>query len=305
MALNDRICVEFSGGDVNNHIQCNTNLLDTYPYGMLETYAGTSYTSQLQHDIAGNMFSGGGSSDPLARTRVAEKVATTSSAIKLKKISRITVYMKRTVSPTGNVTFRIRNSADAIVATLGTQAAGTIDPNTPTAYTITSSPISSYALQIGDYVSVEYNAGDDANFVEIMTSKTTDIFDGVTHTYLAKYDDVNWVPNTAIDLVGQMWEGGDTYTPSQEDVLIPDPKYTKDLHVLAGGSPWTWVNHDLLTSTYPVSQLFVNAIMPEFRLYRKVLTLTEITNINTNRLDRATIPLGQVSKFAYSFISET
>jgi hypothetical protein len=36
-----------------------------------------------------------------------------------------------------------------------------------------------------------------------------------------------------------------------------------------------------------------------------VLTLTEITNINTNRLDRATIPLGQVSKFAYSFISET
>lgn len=305
MALNDKICVEFSGGDINNHIQCNTNLLDTYPYGNLETFAGSTYTTQTGHDLAGNMSSGGGASDPLARTRVGEKVVTTNSALKLKKISRITVYMKRTVSPTGNVTFRIRNSSDAIVATLGTLAAGTIDPNTPTAYTITSSPISSYALQVGDHVSVEYNAGDDANFVEIMTSKTTDIFDGTTNTYLSKFDDVNWVPNNAIDLVGQMWEGGDSYTPSQEDVVIPPPKYTKDLHVLAGGPPWTWINHDLTSTDFAPSQLFVNAVMPDFRFYRKVLTSAELENIRINRIDRGAIALGQVSKFAYTFINET
>ena len=304
MALNDRISVEFSGGDINNHIQINTNLLNTYPYGNLETFSGSSYTTRTGHDMAGIMSSGGGATDPLARTRVGEKVATTDSAIKFKKISRIKVYMKRTVSPTGNVTFRIRNSADAIVATIGTKDAATIDPNTPTAYTITSSPISAYALQVGDHVSVEYNAGDDFNFVEIMTSKTTDQFDGVTKTYLSKYDDINWVPNTAIDLIGELWEGGDTYTPSQEDVLIPPPKYTKDLTVLAGGYPWTWINHDLLSSEYAVSQLFVNAIMPDFRFYRKVLTVAELTNINTNRTDRAAIAKGEVSKFAYSFISE-
>jgi hypothetical protein len=251
------------------------------------------------------MSSGGGATDPLARTRVAETVVTTNSTIKLKKISRVTVYLKRTVSPTGNVTIRIRNSADAIMATIGTVAAGTIDPNTPTAYTITSSPISSYALQVGDRVTVEYNLGDDFNYVEVMTSKTTDLFGGVVNTYLEKFDDINWVPNSAIDLVGTMWEGGDSYTPSQEDVLIPDPKYTKDLTILAGGPPWSWVNHELDTVDFAPSQLWISAIVPDFRLYRKVLTTTELNNIATNRLDRGTIPVGQVMKLAYSFITET
>lgn len=305
MGLNDRICLEYSGGDVNNHIQVNTNLLDTYPYGTLETYAGSSYTTQTLHDMAGDMFSGGGATDPLARTRVGEKVATTSSAIKLKTISRVTIYLKRTVSPTGNVYIRIRNAADAIVATIGQITASSIDPNTPTAYQVTSDPISLYALQVGDHVSVEYNAGDDFNYVQVMTTKTTDGFDGTTNTYLSKYDDIAWVPNNAIDLVGQMWEGGETYTPSQEDVVIPDPNYTKDLTVLAGGTPWSWVNHDLLTIDFAPSQRFVNAVMPDFRFYRKILTSTELTNIFTNRLDRATIALGQVSRFAYSYISET
>lgn len=305
MGLNDRICLEYSGGDVNNHIQVNTNLLDTYGYGMLETYAGSSYTSQTLHDMAGDMYSGGAATDPLARTRVGEKVATTSSAIKLKTISRVTVYLKRTVSPTGNVTICIRNAANAIVATIGTISAAGIDPNTPTAYQVTSSPISLYALQVGDHVSVEYNGGDDFNFVQVMTTKTTDAFDGTTNTYLSKYDDISWVPNNAIDLVGQMWQGGETYTPSQEDVVIPDPNYTKDLTVLAGGSPWSWVNHDLFTIDFAPSQLFVNAIMPDFRFYRKILTSTELTNIFTNRLDRATIDLGQVSRFAHSYISES
>lgn len=304
MTLNDRICVEFSGGDVNNHIQCNTNLLDTYPYGVLETFSGSSYTTQTLHDLAGIMYSGGGSTDPLARSRVGEKVVTTSSALKFKKISRITVYLKRHNSPTGNVSLRVRNAADQIVATIGTIDASTIDPNTPTAYQRTSSPISVYALQVGDHVSVEYNAGSDVDYVELMTTKTTDGFDGTVNTYLSKYDDVSWVPNSAIDLVGQLWEGGDSYTPSQEDVVIPDPKYTKDLTVLAGGSPWTWIDHDDLTIHFATAQLHVNAIMPDFRFYRKLLTTTELDNINANRTDRADISLGEVSKFAYSFISE-
>ena len=303
MAVGDRICLEYSGGNVNDHIQVNANFSDTYPYGVLETYSGSSYATQTGNDMAGQMFSGGGSSDPLARTRVGEKVATTSSTIKLKTISRITVYLRKQSLPTGNITFRIRNAADAVVATLGTVAASSLT-STATATTVTSSPISVYALQVGDIVSVEYNAGDDANFVEVMTTKTTDGFDGVTNTYLSKYDDVNWVPNNAIDLVGQMWQGGDTYTPSQEDVVIPDPVYTKDLTVLAGSTPWTWVNHDLLTSISTTSQLYINAIMSDFRFYRKILTTTELENININRLDRANIAVGQIAKFGFCFIRE-
>lgn len=303
---NDRISIEYSGGDVSNHIQINTNLLNTYPYGVLETWNGT-YTTQSGHDLAGMMHSGGGSTDPLARARIGEKIGTTNSAIKLKTISRIKVRMKKTSLPLGSVLFRIRNSADTIVQELGSKLASEIDPNTFTEYTITSSPIALYALQVGDIVSVEYNdnSSDQSNFVEVMTTKTTDGFGGPTDTYLVKYDDVNWISNNAIDLVGQMWEGGETFTPSQEDVILPSAVYTKDLTVLAGSTPWTYIDHVTSTFTHAPSQLYVNAIMPDFRFYRKVLTTSELLNIFTNRSDRGAIAFAEVTKIGFFSTTET
>ena len=305
LAVGDRISVEYSGGNSSNHIQVNANLLNTYPYGNLELFSGSTYTNKAIYDLAGIMYSGGGATDPLARTRMAERCVTASSAINLKKISRIKVLMKRTGSPPANVIFRIRNAADTIVQELGTKSAITIDPNTLTEYTITSSPIAVYALQVGDRVCIEYNDGDDFNFVDVMTSKTTDIFDGTTNTYLEKYTDISWVSNNAIDLVGQMWEGGDTYTPSQEDVTIPPPVYTKDLTTLAGGYPWTYVDHSAIQLTTPQSQRFINAVMNDFRFYRKILTTTELTNLFTNRVDIGAILYGKVAITGYFAISET
>lgn len=305
MAVGDRISVEYSGGNSSNHIQINANLLNTYPYGNLELFSGSTYTNKAIYDLAGIMYSGGGATDPLARTRMAERCVTASSAINLKKISRIKVLMKRTGSPPANVIFRIRNAADTIVQELGTMSAITVDPNTLTEYTITSSPIAVYALQVGDRVCIEYNDGDDFNFVDVMTSKTIDIFDGTTNTYLEKYTDISWVSNNAIDLVGQMWEGGDTYTPSQEDVTIPPPVYTKDLTTLAGGYPWTYVDHSAIQLTTPQSQRFINAVMNDFRFYRKILTTTELTNLFTNRVDIGAILYGKVAITGYFAISET
>ncbi len=300
---NDRVSIEYSGGDINKHIQINTNLLNTYAFGGLELYTGT-YALKQNHDLAGEMSSGGGATDPLARTRVAERVGTTDSALKLKKISRVRVWLRKQSNPLGNVVIRIRNSAGNPTALIGNIDAETQVTSDPTEYTVTSSPISVYALQIGDYVSVEYNGGDDSNFVEVMTTKTTDGFDGVMKTYLAKYDDVSWVNNTAIDLVGRMDEGGDTFTPSQEDVIIPPPAYTKDLCILAGGPPWSYIDHQTSTLTHAPSQLFTNAVMPDFRFYRRVLTIEELINIFTNRIDRAEIAYGEVASVGFFAVSE-
>jgi Concanavalin A-like lectin/glucanases superfamily len=306
MALNDRISLEFTGGNSSNHIQINANLLDSYPYGALQLFDGSIYSDRPVHDLAGFMYSGGGATDPLARSRVAEYVATANSAIKLKQVSRITAYLKRTGGTLpGNVSFFIRNAAGNVVATIGTISAITVDPNNLTAYTITSSPISVYALQVGDYITIEYNDGDDFNYIDVMTTKTTDGFDGTVNTYLAKYDDVNWVPNNAIDLVGQWWEGGDTYTPSQEDVLIPPPLYTKDLTILAGGYPWTYVNHAAPSLTRASSQFYVNAVLSDCRFYRRILTVGELGNLLNNRTDVGAITFGHAAVTGFFALSET
>lgn len=306
MGLNERISIEYSGGNVNDHILVNTNLTDSYPYGVLEKYSAGTFIEQAGHDIAGSMSSGGGSTDPLARPRVGERVGTTNSLIKLKTISRIKVRMKRTGTPPGSVFFRIRSATDpAIKAELGSKLASEIDPNVFTEYTITSSPISLHGLQVDDIVSVEYNDGDQVNFVEVMHTKTSDGFDGPTNTYMVKYDDINWVSNNAVDLVGQFWEGGETFTPSQEDVILPPAVYTKDLTILAGSTPWTYIDHTLSTFTHAPSQLNVNAVMPDFRFYRKVLTTTELLNIFANRSDRGAITFGQVTKIGFFSTTET
>jgi hypothetical protein len=305
MAVGDRVSLEYTGGNLNNHIRVNTNLLSTYPYGNLEVYTAGNYVTKISHDLAGTMSIGGGATDPLARTRVAERVATTNSLLKFKKISRVRVWLRKQSNPLGTVVIRIRNSANQERAVIGSVNAETQITSDPTEYTVTSSPISVYPLQVGDYVSVEYNGGDDANFVEVMTTKTVDAFDGVVNTYVAKWDDFNWANNTAIDLVGRMDEGGDTYTPSQEDVIIPPPLYTKDLTVLAGGPPWTYIDHtSSSTLTHAPSQLFTNAVMPDFRFYRKVLTITELINIFTNRIDRADIAYGEVARVGFFAVSE-
>lgn len=304
MAVGDRVSLEFSGGDINNHIRVNTNLLNTYPYGNLEVYTANNYVTKISHDLAGSMSVGGGATDPLARTRVAERVATTNSALKLKKISRVHIWVRKQSNPLGNVVIRIRDSANVQKAVIGSIDAENQITSVATETTVTSSPISVYPLQVGDYVSVEYNGGDENNFVEVMTTKTTDAFDGVVNTYVAKWDDFNWANNTAIDLVGRMDEGGDTYTPSQEDVIIPPPVYTKDLTVLAGGPPWSYIDHTTSTLTHAPSQLFTNAVMPDFRFYRKVLTIAELTNIFTNRIDRADIAYGEVARVGFFAVSE-
>ena len=303
MAVGDRVSLEYSGGDINNHIRVNTNILSTYPYGNLETYTGTTYTNRISHDLAGTMFIGGGATDPLARTRVAERVATTNSALKLKKISRVRIWVRKQSNPLGNVVIRIRNSANQERAVIGSINAETEITSDPIERTVTSSPISVYPLQVGDYVSVEYNGGDENNFVEVMTSKTTDLFD-LQNTYVAKWDDANWANNTGIDLIGRMDEGGDVYVPSQEDVLIPDPFYTKDLCILAGGPPWTYIDHTTSTLTHAPSQLFTNAVMPDFRFYRRILTIADLTNIFTNRIDRAPIAYGEVARVGFFSVSE-
>lgn len=308
LQVGDTVSIEYSDASANsiNNINVLIHLSDPYAFGQIIAFAG-AYATLGNYDLSGRMSIGGGSTDPNARIRVGEKVATTNSLIKFKKVSRVRVRLKRTggfISMTpGLVSVRIRDSADQVIATLGTIDPLLVDPNTATEYTFTSNPISLHALQVGDIISVEYDQGDDNNYVAVMTTKTIDGFDGVINTHLVKHDGIQYVNNTAIDLVGRMDEGGDVFTPSQEEITIPPPKYTKDLTILAGGNPWTYIDHSTSLDS-PQSQYYVNAIITDFRFYRKILTETELENIFINRSDQGDIVFGEVAKIGFFSTNE-
>lgn len=296
-ALQDEhaIWIEWTGGTSTNKLRVNIKHeetdVDPEPNTTVVQYDG-AYT-EIAADLAGSMYTGGSATDPDARIRVGEKVALETSTLNFEKISRATLRMKRTGSTTpGKVYLRIRDPEDDSITGVVSEIDATAIPTGESEVTLTKVPVNTVSLLAGGVLTVEYDDGDDNNYVEVMVSKVN-AFDDTAKTYLVKYDALlgQYEQKTTYELVGKLETGGDTYTPSADEIPPPDPpNYNHDLMVLAGGYDWTYGGS---------AANWLNAIPPDIRFYRKVLSLIELLNIFTNRLDRAKIGYGDVARIGY------
>lgn len=300
LAANFLICVEYSGGSsadyVNMIIQLNIDGANVYDTNKtyLKTWNGSAYTTTA-YDFSGGLYTGGGPTDPSGRTRGFEYVGTDASALKNKKITKVVVYLQKVgVISIGTIYVRIRKFAgDGIAGTIGTINAADVTTDIA-AYTVTNTS-QQYSLGTGDKVTVEFTGGDDNNYIKLITTKN-DAFDGTINSFFGYFDDPIYYSNITEDLVGELWIGGDTYTPAGDEIPEPrGPYYTHDLLVLAGGDDWGY-------SSAPRNYLAAAVIMPEFRFERMVWTAAMATNIKTNGCSTSAIPAGKVAKCGYFVI---
>lgn len=294
LTTGDQIMIEYIG-TTSAHVQAMIEWDETHG-GQLGndqavTFNGSSYTP-IAADMSGTAFVGGSATDPTSRERVGIRVRTTTSSLYLKKLSKALIWIRKVGSPPGSVFMRIRRAADdSTVANIGSITTSSITGEQQK--TFTSTPVSVYAIQLNDKVLIEYNdnSSSDTNYVEVAIT-SIDAIDS-TNSTLVKYDALftNYDEVTTNDLVMTAHQGGDTFTPTGDEIPPPPPpEYTHDLHIFAGGYPYDYYGEDDPDTTAN----WVSVICPDIRFYRKILTVQELINIYENRRDRANLPHGQV-----------
>lgn len=143
--------------------------------------SSTSSTSTV-YNVTGNnweiIYNGG-------NTAIKETVANTSSALYQITPTNYVLKLKKTGSPSGNVTLKIINNdastftTKRTVGTIATSSIGTSE----TAITISDSA-NTYQLGTNDQISIEYTSGNSSNYISVKTSNV-DAFDG-SNTYMSK-----------------------------------------------------------------------------------------------------------------------
>jgi hypothetical protein len=307
VGTNDRISLEYTQGDANNyvnvHVQLNMDAPNQNIYDgtktRVKTYNGSSYVDTISsrssngYDLAGELYTGGGISDPAGRIRSGMKCNNSTSIIKGKKPTKAVVYLQKvgTISGTDDIAVRIRKGTDdSIAATLGLLSSSAISTSSPTAYTVTNLGLQ-YAIQVGDKLTVEFSGGSDTNYIKSMCTKS-DTIDS-TKTHFVEFDGVSYTDWTNLDFIGELWSGGDTYVPASDEIPIPrNPFYTHDLCILAGGQPWSF---SPMSQMNPIGQ----NILADFRFERQVFTTQMATNLKLNGCSTTDINPGQVSKVEY------
>jgi hypothetical protein len=95
---------------------------------------------------------------------------------------RFTLRLKKTGSPTGTATLRIRNAADTIVATIGTINVATLTTSYAD-YTITSLS-QSVLVEDGYRIMLEYSGGNSSNYIQLQRTSSSD----ASNVRLTKWD---------------------------------------------------------------------------------------------------------------------
>lgn len=117
------------------------------------------------------------------------------------KIRRVTFFLKKTGSPTGTITFSVRNDdgSSTLKTTFGTMNASALTTSFAQ-YTFTAS--SSYTLVVQDVINVEFTGGGASNNIQIQRLNT-DGFDGTaTHRSTQNIGTNNWTDTTTEDFNG-------------------------------------------------------------------------------------------------------
>jgi fibronectin type 3 domain-containing protein len=199
--------------------------------------SGTTLTNTVFYDVAipgnseGNLSSN-------QQQRYGEEANTASSILVGKSLKSWKVRLRKTGSPSGNVTARIRRrSDDAVVATFEQVIASTTLPTTLTEFTFTLT--NPYTIQTGDRILIEYN-GPPSVRVE---SWNVDMIGG-SNTRRISYKGSYATSNTE-DIAGTMSSliGGDSTPPAQVAGLMVTPVSSTQLNLAWTANTEPDLNH--------------------------------------------------------------
>ena len=156
--------------------QCSSSLNSTF-------YTSSSTTTSTVYNVTGDTWDPIGGS--LTNYEIKETVASTSSALYQITPTKYIFKLKKTGSPSGNITIKIiHNNASTFtlkrtIGTISTSSVGTSE----TAITVNDAA-NTYKLGTNDQIVVNYTGGDSSNYIQVKTS-SSDAFDG-SRTYKSK-----------------------------------------------------------------------------------------------------------------------
>jgi hypothetical protein len=159
---------------------------------------------------------------------------------------------------------------DSIAATIGTVDASTLSTN-PAAPTpaVFINLTNEYVTTVGDKISIEYEVGTTTHRVGVLVRDVTVNNFTVVRSWIKKFNGVTYVDaEPTMNLVGNMYIGGYTYTPEPNAPPEPTPVADKDLVFCAGRNK---------------SSGFFEAIVAEARIYSKEITLALAGNLYDNK----------------------
>lgn len=270
LAENDRIAFSYSGADGSNYVEINVNqnIKDGLNTIMYDVNGPETYELAVE-DLAGKIYTGG-EPDQNSRVRVVQSIEHQNSIIRTKKITKVIAHLIRAnTSTTGTVYCSLyRGSDNQLIKTLGEYSVGLLstDPANPTA--VTFDDANNYPMAVGDKIAIEFNGGTSTNRVGVLVRQLSPNYDG-TNSHIRKYDEVDYDDSEPLfDLVGEMYEGGFLYTPPEGVEPDPTPVNDKDCIICAGNNKTSG---------------FFEALMGEFRIYKKLITPDEATNLYNNR----------------------
>lgn len=299
-ALGDYMVVEFNNGTATDYIEImiNTDAAagasgDGQKMIAVE-YVSGAWAVQTSMDVAGILYEGG-IPDLTSRNRVSVTVTTDASVIKSQKITEARFKFKKTTGSTltGNVEiWSRRGSDDTTRDLLGSFVANDLLDSAWTEKIVVNRTALHY-LGVTDKISVEYSGGNQTNGVLVMLN-LADTFDG-DETMYSEYDSIQW--STPIDnkeIVGEMWIGGDVYTPDPGTPYVAPPlAYNPNLFILGGGGVNPTNNNTPLT--------MAGMRIRDFRLITgTVYGSGELTNLLKNKHTVLSILPGQTALAGYS-----
>ena len=239
-ALGDYMVVEYLSGTATDYIEV---MVDTDAHAaaagdgqkmVAVEYVAGAWAMKTAWDFTAVLYEGG-IPDVTSKNRVSVWVASEASLLKGEKITEAMFKFKKTGTVTGNVeVWSRRGSDDTHRDLLGSFPTSDLNTSTWTDKRVINRTALHY-LGNSDKISVEYSGGDQTNFVSVMV-RLEDTFDA-DETMLGEYDSVNWnEPLDNKELVGELWTGGDVYTPDPGTPYVPPPiAYNPNLFILAGG----------------------------------------------------------------------
>lgn len=280
---NDRIAFTYSGSDgTTNYVEINTNQnikdgLNTIMYQV----DGAETSEIATNDLAGIIYTGG-EPDQNSRTRVVQSIEHQNSIIKGKKITKVIVKLYRTtIATTGTVYCSLYRGSDGqLIKTLESggnpgYAVSSLSTNPAAPTTVIFEDTNNYPMTVGDKIAILFNGGNSTDKVGVLVRASAG-YDG-SNSWIRKYDEVDYDDSEpTVDLVGEMYEGGFDYTPPEGVEPDPTPVNDKDLIICAGNNKTSG---------------FFECLLEEFRIYSKLVTEDEATNLIGNRYT-----IGQLGK---------
>lgn len=293
MGIGDIIAFEYNGGDENNYLEIasTTPKVTANGYEVYYSPSDNRWHDNDQYDFDMKCFTGA-INPGVSTTLIAQEILQPTSPMYSQVITKFVFYLRRKGTVTGNVNFYVMDSNNQILYTIGSVVASSITnvAGNLTTVTIDYSPLAAVPMLIGYKIAIEYTGGNPDNCIEVRLFN-----DNSTSSGLAKRNSNDiWSIDLGKDLAGVFYKGGKVKVIGIDPIPPTPPtqaldNYSHDLFLFAAGEENVRDKRMIL----PL-QGFYNGKANKMRLYRKFLTVDEMTNWNTNKTSISAIPYGKI-----------